>query len=156
MLETPYDIDLDSLPADLGVSKNELQGLATQYYSALGGVRSESSVSERKLAVKGYGEGGVRFYFGTELTDRFKAPPPLLRQGERVKSDWFFHFLQDVRPIRPWLKVRMPSFNLTQAEARLIVQWFKVVSEVPYGEELFAEDRFEKEQALKGLSLIHI
>ena len=150
MLETPYDIDLDSLPADLGVSKNELEGLATQYYSALGGVLSESSVSERKLAVKGYGEGGVRFYFGTELTDRFKAPPPLLRQGERVKSDWFFHFLQDVRPIRPWLKVRMPSFNLTQAEARLIVQWFKAVSEVPYGEELFAEDRFEKEQALKG------
>ena len=150
MLEAPYDQDLDALPAELGVSKAELDNLARQYYSPRGGVLAEAPESERRLAVKGYGEGGVRFYFGTELTDRFKAPPPLLRQGERVKSDWFFHFLQDVQPIRPWLKIRMPSFNLKQEEARLIVQWFKAVSEVPYGDEIFTEDNFDMDHALKG------
>jgi cbb3-type cytochrome oxidase cytochrome c subunit len=148
MLEAPYEQDLDALGGDLGVSKADFELLARQYYSD--GVLAQRPLSEQKLAVKGYGEGGVRFYSGTSLTDRFKAPPPLLRQGERVKSDWFFHFLKDVQPIRPWLKIRMPSFNLTQEEARLIVKWFKLVNEVPYGDEIFTEDHLEVDQALKG------
>ncbi|MEC9352821.1 MAG: hypothetical protein VYD81_05865 [Planctomycetota bacterium] len=148
MLEAPYDQDLDALGEDLGVGKSDFETLAQQYYKD--GVLGQRPLSEQKLAVKGYGEGGVRFYSGTSLTDRFKAPPPLLRQGERVKSDWFFHFLKDVQPIRPWLKIRMPSFNLTQEEARLIVKWFKLVSEVPYGDEIFTEDNLEVDQALKG------
>ena len=151
MLEAPYDQDLDALGEDLGVGKSDFETLARQYYKD--GVLGQRPLSEQKLAVKGYGEGGVRFYSGTSLTDRFKAPPPLLRQGERVKSDWFFHFLKDVQPIRPWLKIRMPSFNLTQEEARLIVKWFKLVNEVPYGDEIFTEDHLEVDQAL---SLIHI
>jgi hypothetical protein len=148
MIEAPYDQDLDALDEDLGVGKSDFEILAQQYYRD--GVLGQRPVSEQKLAVKGYGEGGVRFYSGTAMTDRFKAPPPLLRQGERVKSDWLFHFLKDVQPIRPWLKIRMPSFNLTQEEARLIVKWFKLVNEIPYGNEIFTEDNLEVDQALRG------
>ena len=148
MIEAPYDQDLDALDENLGVGKSDFEILAQQYYRD--GVLGQRPVSEQKLAVKGYGEGGVRFYSGTAMTDRFKAPPPLLRQGERVKSDWLFHFLKDVQPIRPWLKIRMPSFNLTQEEARLIVKWFKLVNEIPYGNEIFTEDNLEVDQALRG------
>ncbi|MCB0219317.1 MAG: c-type cytochrome, partial [Chrysiogenetes bacterium] len=70
------------------------------------------------------GKGGrIMAYFEGE--DPNTAPPQLNRQGERVQPDWFYHFLQKVEPIRPWLKVRMPSFNIDEEEATKIVQYFQ-------------------------------
>src|SRR5262249_41080437 len=40
------------------------------------------------------------------------APPILLGEGEKVQGDWLFNFVKGPTPIRPWLKVRMPTFGL--------------------------------------------
>ena len=79
----------------------------------------------------------MRFYFGASAQTRYQAPPPLVRQGERVRSDWLFKFFLDVQPIRPWLRVKMPSFHLSQEDARTLVRWFKVRSGLPSDGEVF-------------------
>jgi cbb3-type cytochrome oxidase cytochrome c subunit len=105
---------------------------------------------DRVLRVAGYEEGQMRFYFGISPDSRFQAPPPLVREGERVRGDWLLRFLTNVTTIRPWLKVRMPSFHLTQDEARAIVRWFKTSAGVPFGGELFSEDLHDHELARRG------
>jgi cbb3-type cytochrome oxidase cytochrome c subunit len=95
---------------------------------------------ERVLPVAAFEEGRIRFYFGLGPEQRPQAPPPLVREGERVRGDWLFRFLLDVKPIRPWLKVRMPSFALSQDDARTIVRWFRTNSGLPDGAEAFADD----------------
>lgn len=57
--------------------------------------------------------------------DQNEGPPWLVSQGHRVQTDWFFHFLGNVQKIRPWLKLRMPSFNLTSEEKNAIVSHFQ-------------------------------
>ncbi|MCY4523282.1 MAG: c-type cytochrome [Halobacteriovoraceae bacterium] len=54
-----------------------------------------------------------------------EGPPRLVNQGHRVQTDWFYHFLKDVTPIRPGLKVRMPTFNLSHEERNKIVMGFQ-------------------------------
>tara|TARA_R110002072_G_scaffold288917_2_gene455632 strand:+ start:11506 stop:14340 length:2835 start_codon:yes stop_codon:yes gene_type:complete len=54
-----------------------------------------------------------------------EAPPRLVEEGHRVQSDWFHHFLKEVYPIRPWLSVRMPSFELSDKERNKIVAMFQ-------------------------------
>lgn len=52
--------------------------------------------------------------------------PTQLRQGQRTQPDWLFHFLKapQTGEIRPWLKVRMPTFGLSDAEANVLVKYF--------------------------------
>lgn len=62
------------------------------------------------------------------------APPPLNGEGEKVQSDWLFGFLKAPIPLRPWVRVRMPTFSLTDQEANQIVAYFNGLSrvEIPY------------------------
>lgn len=53
------------------------------------------------------------------------GPPWLVGQGHRGQADWFFNFLGNVHKIRPWLKIRMPSFNLSAKEKNDIVGYFQ-------------------------------
>lgn len=52
--------------------------------------------------------------------------PGQLRQGQRTNPDWLFRFLKypETGEVRPWLKVRMPTFGLTDAEANVFVKYF--------------------------------
>jgi len=153
MLEDPYGQDLDLWQA------RGLRGTArlAEGFRSLAKVMGVRIVprpyEERTLAVEGYNEGGVRFYFGTDATTRYRAAPPLLRQGDRVKSEWLFDFLLDVRQVRPWLKLRMPSYRLSDDEARLLVEWFKAKSGVPFAAERSPEDRLDAELAGLGKAL---
>ena len=63
--------------------------------------------------------------------DAGEGPPRLVGEGHRVQTDWFYHFLKNVTPIRPWLKVRMPSFNLSHEERNKIVMGFQAGSASP-------------------------
>ena len=62
--------------------------------------------------------------------------PGQLRQGQRTQPDWLFHFLKQpaTGEIRPWLKVRMPTFALSDAEANVLVRYFALEgrSQFPY------------------------
>jgi mono/diheme cytochrome c family protein len=42
------------------------------------------------------------------------------REGSRVRRDWLYHYLKMPYTIRPILTVRMPVFNLTDEEARIL------------------------------------
>jgi mono/diheme cytochrome c family protein len=52
--------------------------------------------------------------------------PTQLRQGQRTQPEWLFSFLKGPQTgqIRPWLRVRMPTFGLSDAEANVIVKYF--------------------------------
>ena len=52
------------------------------------------------------------------------APPILKGQGEKVQPEWLYEFLKGPTPIRPWLEVRMPTFHLTDTDARTAVDYF--------------------------------
>ena len=60
------------------------------------------------------------------INDPNFLPPDLTPEGGRAQSPWLFSFLKDptVTKIRPWLHVRMPTFQLTDEEAGLIVNGF--------------------------------
>lgn len=73
-----------------------------------------------------------------------EGPPRLVDQGHRVQADWFHQFLNHVYPIRPWLKVRMPSFNLTNEERNLIVSGFQAKAKQDTFEENYSEITWEK------------
>ncbi len=52
------------------------------------------------------------------------GPPILNGEGAKVQSDWFYSFLKQPVPLRPWLKIRMPTFGVSDDEARKIVEYF--------------------------------
>lgn len=105
------------------------------------------------------GDGGyVRKYYEQNPT---LAPPVLNGEGEKVQANWLFGFLQNPEnPIRPWLKVRMPTFGFDGPRSDALVNYFAALSEVgiPYvhfdksqvpagyleaGRKLFSDDYFE-------------
>ena len=44
------------------------------------------------------------------------APPILNGEGEKIQPQWLYGFLQGPTPIRPWLKLRMPTFHFAGSE----------------------------------------
>ncbi|MFQ5894458.1 MAG: c-type cytochrome [Nitrospinota bacterium] len=69
--------------------------------------------------VEDWGGGILRFY-----RDRAEGPPTLVGEGAKVQPEWFFGFLQRPVPLRPWLKVRMPSFQMPESDAAALVNYF--------------------------------
>jgi mono/diheme cytochrome c family protein len=74
------------------------------------------------------GEGG-------DLVVTFEDPsegaPFLVKEGHRVQSDWLYNFLGNVHEIRPWVKLRMPSFNLSAKEKNALVAYFQADANQP-------------------------
>ncbi|HEX9161014.1 MAG TPA: c-type cytochrome [Thermoanaerobaculia bacterium] len=60
-------------------------------------------------------------------------PPDLSPEGGRGQSPWLFDFLKDptVMKIRPWLSVRMPTFQFSDDEANRLVSMFAAEGKVP-------------------------
>ena len=63
--------------------------------------------------------------------DMNQGPPWLVEQGHRTQSDWLYHFLGNVKTIRPWLDIRMPSFDLTDEEKNALVMGFQAGAKQP-------------------------
>lgn len=53
------------------------------------------------------------------------GPPWLVKEGHRVKTDWFNNFLRNVHTIRPYVEIRMPSFNFSNEEVNKIIAYFQ-------------------------------
>ena len=60
------------------------------------------------------------------------APPPLKAEGARVYPDWLFAFLKEPSDIRYGLKVRMPTFGLSDDEATTLVKYFSALDDEPF------------------------
>ncbi len=67
-------------------------------------------------------------YFSAILDDPTKGPPLITIEGGKVQEPWLQNFLKAPSPIRPWLKVRMPTFSLTEEEINIIAKYFLGIS----------------------------
>ena len=97
--------------------------LHNRYYDLPEHYLSRTS-SERNLAARGewmlerYHCGachllqeGIQPRIDAYLALKSLAPPRLVGEAERVQPQWLFQFLSRPVQLRPWLKLRMPSFN---------------------------------------------
>lgn len=57
------------------------------------------------------------------------APPNLNTEGRKVQSDWLYRFLTEPFTIRPWLKVRMPTFGFSDIHKTTVVDYFHALEE---------------------------
>lgn len=64
-----------------------------------------------------------------------QGPPRLVEEGHRIQTDWFYSFLAGPGQIRPWLSVRMPTFNLSTEERNILVAGFQQGAKQPTFEE---------------------
>ncbi len=71
--------------------------------------------------------GTIRQYYTENPT---LAPPILNGEGAKVQADWLYSFLKNPISIRPWLKVRMPTFGFSDEETRTIVEYFDALDDV--------------------------
>lgn len=63
------------------------------------------------------------------------TPPLLYGEGSKVQFAWLYRFLNKPVSLRPWLEVRMPTFNFQPDEVTSIVRYFATVDneDYPYG-----------------------
>ncbi len=110
------------------------ESLKIDYDATLKGAIAEGRNLTRSLNCVGChkienNEAVVHQYFQREVGgeiefDEVNAPPWLRGQGAKVNYPWFYTFLNQVETLRPWLKVRMPSFNLSEDETATLVEYF--------------------------------
>jgi mono/diheme cytochrome c family protein len=100
-----------------------------QYHPAH--IEREKTLVRGRLVVEKYNCVGchvIEGQGGAILARYEEAPtmgPPILNgQGAKVQPDWLFGFLKRPVSLRPWLRVRMPTFGLSDEEATVIVQYF--------------------------------
>jgi hypothetical protein len=60
------------------------------------------------------------------------TPPVLAGEGRKVQSPWLFQFLRAPVVLRPWLKTRMPTFPLGEADAERLTRYFPNRDGEPY------------------------
>jgi mono/diheme cytochrome c family protein len=101
--EAPYQQKVDQR-----VQATEAGRVMTQYYNCINCHQIEEI-------------GG---YVKAVLEDEAMAPPYLFPEGAKVQEQWLHGFLKAPAPIRPWLNLRMPTFQLTDAEITTITKYF--------------------------------
>lgn len=69
--------------------------------------------------------------FNDTMATQF-APPTLQAEGARVYPEWLFAFLKEPSDIRYGLKVRMPTFGLSDDEATTLVEYFSALDDEPF------------------------
>ena len=69
---------------------------------------------------------------GGDLVDLMPEPamgPPLLTpEGARVQADWLRRFLDEPKPIRPWLSARMPTFGLYASDIDRVGDYLRLIA----------------------------
>lgn len=77
----------------------------------------------RPTIVEAYKEEGVSASEAVSF-----APPDLVSEGRKVQPAWLFKFLKDpTTEIRPWLEVRMPTFDFTDQEVNDLISYFQAL-----------------------------
>ena len=80
----------------------------------------------------------VRRFQDPDWKEQF--PPKLLTEGARVDPEWLMRFLANPalsqtdthrNGVRPYLKIRMPTFFFSDTERRKLVRFFQALSQQP-------------------------
>jgi hypothetical protein len=88
-------------------------------------------VNLKKAQTGGFAEWLVRRSMGDEFNPKGfddawqNGPPPLFGEGVKVQTEWLYRFLREPDQIR-FLKtgLRMPKFNMSNDEARILANYF--------------------------------
>jgi len=67
------------------------------------------------------------------------SPPPLYKEGTKVQTPWLFNFLKNPGKIRHTTVLRMPKFNMSDAEAQALANYFAAVDGTEYPYQLIEE-----------------
>ena len=73
-------------------------------------------------------------YQGKDANDaqsvvRSFSPPNLIGEGQKVQAQWLFEFLHGPTPIRPWLRVRMPTYSFHAGQINSLVKYFNYLDD---------------------------
>ncbi|MDA0745335.1 MAG: c-type cytochrome, partial [bacterium] len=98
--------------------------------------------------VDSYGKEGIAANEAVGFT-----PPILNGEGKKVQPDWFFGFLKEVIPIRPWLDARMPTFGFEDQEAIDVVTYFSRLDRQQFPYHSFEEKQLTR-QDIKGAEIL--
>lgn len=60
------------------------------------------------------------------------APPLLYGEGKKVQPQWLFDFLLKPIKLRPWLDVRMPTYEMSPEEATKLAKFFALMDNEDY------------------------
>ncbi|MBL8851332.1 MAG: c-type cytochrome, partial [Planctomycetaceae bacterium] len=58
--------------------------------------------------------------------------PPLYKEGVKVQTPWLYRFLKNPDQLRFTTVLRMPRFNMSDAEAQTLANYFSAVDGVPF------------------------
>ncbi len=61
-----------------------------------------------------------------------ERPPSLVHEGKRVQPRWLYEFLRAPTPVRPWLRMRMPTFPLSDTLRSDLTAAFAAEDGVPW------------------------
>jgi mono/diheme cytochrome c family protein len=83
------------------------------------------------------------------LERKSQTGPTLDGVGVRLQGQYMYQFVLEPKPVRPWLKMRMPTFGFTEAQARTLVEGFAATAGVtnPYtyvAKENIPQDHFQR------------
>ncbi len=102
------------------------------------------------------GEGGLIQKY---IESKVLYPPPLelgsYHVGERIKGSWLFSFLKNPTPVRTWVKMRMPTFFLTDEEVRDLTAYFEALSPVEIQYEAGINVEKNKEHIETGVKIVN-
>ena len=83
----------------------------------------QSSVSDWLIAYEGKDPNDAKSIV------RSFSPPNLIGEGQKVQAEWLFGFLHEPSPIRPWLHVRMPTYNFHSSDMNSIIKYFNYLDD---------------------------
>ena len=93
------------------------------------------------------------------LSSKTQYPPPLelgsYHVGERLKGSWLFSFLKQPTPVRTWMKVRMPTFSLTDKEVRDFTAYFEAMSPSEIKYEADVHVKKNKDSIQTGVKIVN-
>jgi len=86
-------------------------------------------------------------YIGQYIQDAMFRPPLLTPEGDKVQEIWLRGFLRGPTPIRPWLKVRMPTFGFSDSSITVATRYFLATKARPF---VLTDYQFVADQNLLG------
>ncbi len=86
------------------------------------------------------------------LDRKTMVPPMIIDEPEKVQPDWLFNYLKRPTAMRPWLQIRMPTFDFSYNELTLLIEYLHALmsedkqtgATIPYEPELVKTDYDDK------------
>ena len=96
-------------------------------------------------------------YILVKYEDPGLGPPPLPEsQGAKVQEQWLHSFLKNPLTVRPWLKLRMPTFQFSDTEIGTIQKYFLGMSKIDFEIRDYAATPIEGKYLKPGKYLFEI